>query len=279
MRSTHSSIVAVARSFLFVPATRPERIAKALDSGADAVIVDLEDAVAPERKQEARTLVADVWPSLQGHERLCIRINGLGSSDYALDTALCARLKPAAVVVPKAESALALQSLFVHLDQSVALIPLIETARGWLDAQLIAQAAGVVRLAFGTLDFQVDMGMQCDSEESELAAVRLALTAVSRINGLASPIDGVTVALGDDERTKADTVRGRRFGFGAKFCIHPNQVGPVHEGFRPSAAELSWAKRVMDTVASEGSDAIKLDGRMIDRPMIELAKSHLRRGQ
>lgn len=265
-----------ASTLLFVPATRPERYAKALASGAGGVIVDLEDAVAPADKPAAREALARGLAALSASQRaqVLVRINAVGTRWHADDVALAAQLAGqgvAGAVVPKAESADGLHAIARALGPQAVLLPLIESVAGLDAVDALARVPQVLRLGFGHLDFQVDLGMACDADEIELTPVRLALVLASRRAGLAPPVDGITAATGDSERLRADALRGRRLGFGGKLCIHPAQVGPVRAAFEPSPAELDWARRVL--AAAAGGDAVfSLDGRMVDAPVLSLAR-------
>jgi citrate lyase subunit beta/citryl-CoA lyase len=261
----------IARSLLFVPGDRPERIAKALASGADAVIVDLEDAVAPAAKDSARAALA---VALRDSQALLVRINGTDTPWYNDDVRLCAAARPAAVVVPKAEDPARLDALSRRLGDTTPILPLIETARGLHRVQEIASCRAVQRLLFGSIDLQLDLGTAL--EESELTALRLQLVLASRIAGLRAPVDGVTTAFDDPALLQADTLRARRHGFGGKLCIHPKQVAVVNACFLPDDAERRWAERVIEAARAAGGAAVALDGKMIDRPVIERAQAILR---
>jgi citrate lyase subunit beta/citryl-CoA lyase len=270
--------LALARTFLFVPADRPERHARALATAAGGVIVDLEDAVAPERKVAARAqLQASLaaLPAAQRH-RLLVRVNSRGTAWHDDDRALVRELATqgliAGVVLPKAESADDLRQLAADVGRGGVLVPLIESAAGLEAIGELAAALQVLRLAFGNLDFQADLGLACDADEAELVPVRLALVLASRRAGLAAPIDGVTPDWRDTARLAADTARARRGGFGAKLCIHPDQVAPVHAALGPGADELAWARRVMDATQAAGGGVVSLDGRMVDAPVVRLAE-------
>jgi len=154
-------------------------------------------------------------------------------------------------------------------DQSI--IPLVESVAGWFEALALARAPRVHRLAFGSFDFMSDSGIQGDGEE--LDAVRTQLVLVSRLAGLPPPIDGVSVAIDDAARLEADVRRSRRYGFGAKLCIHPRQVAGVHSGFAPSDKEIAWARRVLEALASGPLGAIAVDGKLVDKPVALLAQS------
>ena len=268
------SYVLSARSLLFVPAHRADRYSKALASGADTVVIDLEDSVAPNAKDAARAALDAAWDGLDNRERILIRINAIDSVEFADDAALCASLRPAGVLVPKAEHDDSLSALHERLG-GLALVPMIESATGWVNLQAIACARGTARLAFGNIDFQADLGMTASDDEHELGPVRLALVAASRVAGIAAPIDGVTVETGDAARVTMATRRCRRFGFTGKLCVHPDQIAAVHVAFAPDAAEVAWARRVLEAAEAGGGAAAQIDGRMIDRPVILLAERTL----
>jgi len=270
--------LALARTFLFVPADRPERHARALAAGTGGVIVDLEDAVAPERKVSAREGLAASFAALPDadRQRLLVRINAGGTpwhdDDCKAVAALVAQGLIAGVVLPKAERADDLRRLAEAVGPKGLLVPLIESAAGLAAVDELAAAPQVLRLAFGNLDFQADVGLACDADEAELVPVRLALLLATRRAGLPAPIDGVTADWRDARRLATDTARARRGGFGAKLCIHPDQVAAVHTTLGPSADELAWARRVVDAIRSAGGGVVSLDGRMVDAPVVRLAE-------
>lgn len=254
------------RSYLFVPADRPERIGKALQSGADAVIVDLEDAVAPASKVQARAALG-TWLESPAAGPVLVRVNAMQTPWHDGDLRLCARPAVHAIVVPKAEDAGAL----VGLGKPV--LPLIETAAGFDAVRAIAATPGVQRLLFGSIDFQVDLGIEGDDDA--LLFFRSQLVLASRLAGLDAPVDGVTTALDDELAVSKDTARARRLGFGAKLCIHPKQVATVNRGFTPDPAEIDWARRVL--AAAEAGGAVAVDGKMIDAPVVLRARAVLGR--
>jgi len=267
-----------ARSFLFVPGNRPERFAKALNSGADAVVLDLEDSVPTEAKQLAREAIRDAWPQLlEAQVPIVLRINALPSEPGRADLALLPRLAGlAGVMLPKAESPQALEAV-AQASPGTALLPIIESASGYAALPAIASAPGVLRLAVGHIDFMADTGMQCSDDERELAPLRFEVAIQTRVHGLAPALDGVTVAVDDEARLRADTLRALNFGFGGKLCIHPRQVPAVHAAFAPSAEELEWARRVIAADAASGGAAVQLGGRMIDLPVVLQARRTLAR--
>lgn len=261
------------RSYLFVPGDRAERFDKACAAGADAVVIDLEDAVTPERKAIARDAVRD-WLAAGG--RASVRLNGTDTVWFDDDCSLLDQPGILGVVLPKAERAEQLARLASRLRPGVRIVPIVETGLGLWNARELASAPGVERLAFGSVDFQLDCGILGDGEELLYARSRLVLAcAIARID---SPVDGVTVAIHDIDQLQADTRRARQLGFGAKLCIHPKQVVPVNEGFTPAQAEVEHARAIMAAVeAAAGVGAIELDGKLIDRPVIERARRILER--
>jgi citrate lyase subunit beta/citryl-CoA lyase len=270
MSADHDQL-ALARSFLFVPATRPERYAKALASGA---------AVAAQEKKGARDQLASAFEQLGVPERArtVVRLNASGTPWFDDDLVFLAGLVGQglpAVMLPKADSALVLRQLAQALGAGCALLPLVESLAGWDVVDALAAAPQVLRLAFGHLDFQADVGMAAGADETELVPVRLAVVLAARRAGLAAPIDGVTVAIQDMERLQEDVARSRRFGFGAKMCIHPEQIALVNSVFSPSAAELEWARRVLAAVEAAGGGVVSLEGRMVDGPVVRLAQRTL----
>ena len=263
-------------AFLFVPGTRPERFTKALDSGADSVIIDLEDAVAAEDKQTARNAIRTAWPTFNTEQkkRLIIRSNSPGSQFYAADLMLAQELDLPCLLIPKSESLDQINGA-AQILPNTAIIPMIETAIGLDRINDIATAEQVLRLALGNLDLQADLGMVCDSQESELQTARFQIVLASRLAQIAPPIDGVTPSTDDIERITNDAERAKRIGFGGKLCIHPKQVPLVKAAFLPSAEEISWAFRVIEADKASKGGAVKLDGRMIDHPVVLLAQRTL----
>lgn len=269
-------------SFLFVPAIQPERLPKALASGADLVIADWEDAVAPADKERARTALADALAALPAPQRarLLVRINSEATPWFAADLQALAQLTAqglAGAVVPKAERAQTLQAVAQAAGPQAALVPLVESVAGLAAAEALAAAPQVARLAFGHLDFQVDAGMACADDEQELLPVRMALVLASRRPGLAAPIDGVTVDTRNPERMGRDAERARRMGFGGKLCIHPAQVPVLHAAFDPDEAAVTHAQRVRQALEQAGGGVCVLDGRMVDAPVLAQAEQTLLR--
>ncbi len=271
------------RTYLFVPGNRPERFAKALSSGADAVVLDLEDAVAPDAKLAARQAIAD-WAagaSAAERQRTVVRINEAASALFTDDLRMLASAGLPAVMLPKAESAAQVQQVCAVLP-GAQVLALIETAAGLAAVDQVARCAGVQRLVYGTLDFALDLDLDINDAADGLAGFAgLAdgasrITLASRLAGLPAPVAGVTPQIDDEARLLADLAWARRFGFGAKLCIHPRQVAPLHTALAPSAAQLDWARRVLAADAAQPG-AAQLDGRMVDKPVVLQALRTLQR--
>ena len=262
------------RSYLFVPGDRPERIAKARAGGADAVIVDLEDAVAPANKLAARDAVAG---ALDPAQPVVLRINGADTEWFADDARLAAHAGVAAVMLPKAAAAEPVAALR-SASGGKPVLALIESAAGMANLKTLAATAGITRLVFGSIDFQLDLDIADD--DLALLPFRMRLVLASRVAGLPAPVDGVTTALDDAARIEAEARRARALGFGGKLCIHPKQVAIVNDAFSPSAQELAWAQRVVDAAAAAGGAAVAVDGKMVDAPVLARARRLLaaRRG-
>jgi citrate lyase subunit beta/citryl-CoA lyase len=252
------------RSYLFVPGDRPERFTKARASGADAVVVDLEDAVAPAGKPAARDAVA---AALDATQPVVLRINGADTTWFDDDARLAVHPGVAAVMLPKADSAQVVGALRARIGKPV--LALVETAAGMAGLDALA-ASGIARLIFGSIDFQLDLDIADD--DLALLPFRMQLVLASRVANLPPPVDGVTTSFEDAARIEADARRARALGFGAKLCIHPRQVPIVNGAFSPAAAELAWAQRVVDAAAAAGGAAVAVDGRMVDAPVLARAR-------
>jgi citrate lyase subunit beta/citryl-CoA lyase len=278
------------RSFLFAPGNHARRVEKALTLDVDAVILDLEDAVARTEKPATRALVA---AALKRPRRalLYARVN-------AVDTEFCfgdltAVVDPGldGIILPKVEDPAGLATidwLLAQLERerglpigAIDLIPIIETARGLdrLGAILMAQSR-VKRVAFGAGDFTLDVNMVWSRSETELAHARAAIVTASRAAGIEAPLDTVWVDLTDADGLEASAQAALAFGFQGKMCIHPDQIEVVNRAFTPSDTEIAFAERVVGAFAkaeAEGSAAIQLDGKFIDYPIVYRAQRVLQR--
>lgn len=274
-----SEVVANATTFLFVPGDRPDRFAKAVASGADLVILDLEDAVANHRKADALAHVVAALTSSHadipgGTLRAVVRVN---ADQLSNDVAWLGSVNDGAekglrgIMLPKAEDSESIAQLVTAM-RGVPVIPLIETARGLVNANKIAAVPGVARLAFGAVDFARDLDA---TDPVVFDVARAQIVIASRAAGLVGPIDSPCVSIDDAFVVEAEAARAAGFGFTGKMCIHPSQIAPVNAGFAPTAVQVEWAERV---VAFEGG-ATALDGQMVDKPIVDRAKRILERSQ
>jgi citrate lyase subunit beta/citryl-CoA lyase len=278
------------RSLLFAPGNHARRVEKALTLDADAVILDLEDAVATAEKPATRASVAAV---LRRPRRglLYVRVNAVDTAFCYGDLVAVVQSGLNGIVLPKVESAAGLATIDWLLTQlererglpehGIELVPIIETARGLqqLDA-ILAAGTRVRRVAFGAGDFTLDVAMTWSRGESELAQARAAIVIASRAAGIDAPLDTVWVDLGDREGLEASARTALALGFQGKMCIHPEQVGVVNRVFTPGDAEVAFAERVcaaFEKAEAEGSAAIQLDGRFIDYPIVYRAQRVLQK--
>ncbi|WP_308162714.1 HpcH/HpaI aldolase/citrate lyase family protein [Nocardia alni] len=260
-----NAALAVARSFLFVPGDRPDRFDKAIATGADAVIIDLEDAVAADRKDTARNSAVE-WLTRGG--RAVVRVNGADTAWHA-DDVEALRSTGAPVMLPKAQSADVLADVAGRLGYG-SIIALVETARGIRDLDAVCAVEGVVRVALGNVDLSAELGIDPDSHTA-LGHVRGKMVLACAAAGLPAPIDGVSTAFDAPERLEHDLTHARELGFGAKLCIHPRQVPVVNEGFLPTEAERAWAERILAAMREHDGVAV-VDGAMIDAPVVRRAE-------
>lgn len=285
----------ILRTALFVPATRPDRVDKALGTGADAVIIDLEDAVAHALKAEAR---AAARQKLMEHasERLLVRVNALGSGENQKDLAAVVTPSLRAVMLPKVESPEQVREIHRRLlaaeqgcgrpPGALGVLALIESARAVEDVFRILSGAlapeRALLAAFGAADYSLDMGINMSRDGSELHYPRSRIAVACRAAGREPPIDTpFMLDLKDLEALRADARRAKQLGFQGKLCIHPNQIAPCHEVFSPTAEEVAYARRVVaafEQSESQGVGALQLDGKFIDYPVVERSRRVLRLG-
>ncbi|WP_294273959.1 CoA ester lyase [uncultured Sphingomonas sp.] len=259
------------RSALFLPASNPRAIAKARTLPSDAVILDLEDAVAPDAKAMAReAAVAAIREGGFGERVLVVRTNGPDTPHAADDLAALAETRPAAVLIPKVDDVATLAAARAALGPDVPLWAMIETCRGILSLGAIARSAtelGLTALVAGTNDLAKDMRLPSPPAPEALLPLRVQIVVAARSVGLVA-LDGVCNALDAPERLAAECAEGRRLGFDGKTLIHPNQIAAANAGFGPDEAEIAWAQRVVEAFtdpAQAALGAIRLDGQMVER--------------
>lgn len=249
---------------LFVPGDRPDRFEKAAASGADAIILDLEDAVAPPAKISARDSLRTDFTDLP----VIIRVNAVGTLWHDADIERACELNASAIMLPKSEIET------VERFASAATLPviaLIETARGIAEARQIASVPSVARLAFGSIDYCADLG--CAHIREALLTARSELVLASRLAQIVSPIDGVTTETDNHDLIIADAQYAAGLGFSGKLCIHPRQVESVKRGLSPDQTAIDWARRVLVS----GDGAIAVGGEMVDEPVRIRARQILER--
>lgn len=274
MPTPHEALAA-ATSLLFVPGHRPDRFAKAAAAGAGAIILDLEDAVAPDAKDEAREHVV-AWLAKEGEDLAVVRINAPGTPWYNDDVDAIAALTGTPVMLPKAESHDDVYELIAALGEFGAVLPLIETAAGVLGAREILSVPGVLRPAFGSIDLSAQLGIDpTDAQAMLFARSRLVVAAAAA--GVAGPVDGVNTDITDDGALARDALHAASLGFTGKMCIHPRQLGAVHTAFSPTADEIAWAQKVLAAAAAGDGAVTVLDGKMIDKPVVDRARRILAR--
>jgi citrate lyase subunit beta / citryl-CoA lyase len=261
------------RSWLFAPGHSERILARVFDAGADEALIDLEDAVPPDQKARARALAAEALASRPGW----VRVNQPGTDDCAADLAAVAGVARG-LRLPKVESAAAVAWVRERLDgREVPLTAAVESASAVLRALEIASAPGVVNLAFGNVDFGLELNVDPSDDQATLYA-RSHLVVASRAAGIEPPSDGVWVHYRDPDGLREAALRARRLGFFGKSAIHPSQVPIINEVFAPTPEELDWARRVVAAFEASGGAATRLDGgEMIDVPVAERARRLLAR--
>lgn len=259
-------------TYLFVPGDRLDRFAKAFASGTDRVIIDLEDAVRPDEKPRVREVLSSAGVDWS---RATLRINDATSLYFEEDLELLAQIPVRSIMLAKAEATDSLHRILKAAGRPVELLPLIETVAGLDQLDALLSLPEVHRVAFGHLDFALDLGSASDSEALLFARSRLVMR--SRLAGKEPPVDSVTADIRDEAALLEDARRAKRLGFGGKLLIHPSQISPVRDVFLPSAEEQAWAQRVVEALANSKSGAVSLDGKMIDKPVETAARRILSR--
>jgi (S)-citramalyl-CoA lyase len=258
----------IIRSALFVPGSRPDRFAKALAAGADAVIVDFEDAVEEPLKRQARdNLAAFLNDNTQAS--VWVRVNAPTHAEHEDDLAFCERYAGVAgVLLPKVESAAHVAAVW---QTGKPVLPIIESAKGLLALEQIAHAEGVERLSFGGLDLALDLNLNSGTHAAQtfLDQARMSVQLHSRGADLLPPLDGVHPAIGDPQGLHRAIRHAYDMGYGGALCIHPAQVPVIHAALAPSIDDLNWARKVINaSAAAKGAGAFQLDGQMVDAPVL-----------
>lgn len=269
--------VAGAVTVLFVPGDRPERFGKAAQSGADLMIIDLEDAVAPTAKPQALAAVLRALaPNAANPVQALVRVNASGTRSFEseIEALLALAGQPGhallGLMLPKADDPAVLRRLADDLAgrsaTPLALVPLVESALGVVSAIDLARVPGVTRMGFGAIDFALDV--DAANNAPVIGYARAQVVVASRAAGISKPLDSPSTQINDPLAVAESARSARADGFGGKLCIHPAQLEPVRSAFLPTPAEIAWARSVVDV----GDAAVQVDGQMIDRPVSETAK-------
>ena len=261
------------KTWLFVPATRIDRVEKAFASGADAVIVDLEDAVAQVDKAQARAALKDYYDAqheAKSYRPIWLRINKADSAEFAKDLALCQQLpRLAGVVLAKAEQAADIEK--VYQETRLPVIAVIENAIGLYRANEMAKASGLLAFSYGFLDLCNDLQVQVGTASADIIAnqIRYQLILTSKVHQLLAPIDSVYADFNDSKGLHKRVQLWSQMGMSGMLCIHPKQVDIVKQALQPTDSELEFAQRVIEEYERSGQAVFKIEGNMVDAPVIE----------
>ncbi|HAD87070.1 MAG TPA: CoA ester lyase [Rhodospirillaceae bacterium] len=280
--------MAVHRTYLFAPGNHPRRVEKAFTLDCDAVILDLEDAVAVAEKPATRALVVEALKQQTG-KRGYVRVNAW-DTDFCFNDIL-AVTGPwlTGIILPKVEEAaqlIAVDWILASIERdkgmepgAIDLIPILETGKGIANARAIAAAdTRVKRLSFGAGDYTKDMGMRWTLEETEIDHARAEVALASRAEGLEPPVDSVWIHIKDQDGLTRSAEKVRDMGFQGKLCIHPDQIGPTNAVFTPTEEQVAFAEKVVaafEEAEAQGLASIQLDGYFIDYPIVDQARRTL----
>jgi citrate lyase beta subunit len=281
------------RSLLFVPGSEPRRFARAREAGADTILFDLEDAVAPDEKARARAHVATALHAGGfGATEAAVRVNAPATPYFADDVEAVVTAGARTLMVPKADGvetlarvAATLEALERRLglpaEERIRILALVETAAGVVCAPTLG-VARVEALCFGHADFARDMGLEeADAAAGVVLHARTAVAIAARAARVAA-IDTVMLAVRDDDAFRADVALGMRLGFEGKLCIHPRQVAIANQLQTPTPARIARARRVVeawDRARAEGRGVFTLDGMMVDAPVVAAERRVLARAR
>ena len=263
------------KTWLFVPATRIDRVKKAFASGTDAVIVDLEDAVATTDKVQARKDL-QVYYNSQDYQPIWVRINKAGSEEFFKDVVLCQQMpKLAGVLLAKAEQASDIEN--AHNMTGLPVIALIETALGLYQIDSMAKSAGLLAFSYGFLDLCNDLQVHVGTAAADVIAnqIRYQLLITSKVHQLLAPIDTVYTDFNDGKGLGQRVQLWSQMGMSGMLCIHPNQVATVKQSLQQTDADIEFARRVIEEYERSGQAVFKIAGQMVDAPVIERCRQLL----
>lgn len=278
------------RSLLFVPADSSRKLTKARSLRPDAFIYDLEDAVAPDKKSQARALLAGELPHAAGLPvKILVRVNRLGSAFFEEDLRTAIHPAVRGVVLPKcaeAEEVAAVDKKILELERrigirekSIKLLPIVESSKGLMRANQLAQSSSrIPALIFGSEDYCVDMGISRTKGGEEISFARSMVALAAKSQGLEA-IDGVFTDFNDDTSLYDETRRMKQMGFTGKLLIHPNQIETVHRALAASLEEIAWAEEVVTAFERAGAGVVVVRGKMVDEPVVLQARRILKQQQ
>ncbi|HEG0589812.1 TPA: CoA ester lyase [Campylobacter coli] len=267
-----------AKSFLFVPSIYPERFIKALQSGANQIIIDLEDSVEEAKKEVGRKNIADFSSQCaENNDKFLIRINETQSAEFQKDLSLISTIKESnsivGIVLPKAQN---YEDIDILSKFELPIIPIIESALGVENLDDIAKHPSVLALSFGSLDMTLDLNLQeGEGKNFILNSIRTQIVLKSVKYNLLSPINGVYPDIKNIDGLKEDLLFAKSMGFGGSLCIHPNQVVSINEVFSPSAQQIAWAKEILSLRKNSNDIIFNHNGMMVDLPVIKKAEQIL----
>lgn len=273
------------KTYLFVPAIKEDIVRKAVKSDCDTVIIDLEDAVAVDEKDAARNNVRHIGKKYENEKKIIVRINGLSTSYWEKDVRTVLQSGAKGIMLPKAERKQDVQDLLafihtLHEPETLEIIPLIETAVGVMNAYEIASSDELVsRIAFGSVDYCLDVRAEQSEEGHELLYARSQLVIASRAARKETPIDSVYVDLKNEAGLKKEVRHSKQIGLKAKLLIHPKQIPPVSEILKPSAGEIEEAKyiiRIFESALKEGGASVTYQEKLVDYPVYKKALEVIR---
>jgi citrate lyase subunit beta/citryl-CoA lyase len=274
----------VRRSVLFSPGDRPEMLRKATETDADVVVFDLEDAVAPERKDEGREAIRAALndDGFETDAEVCVRVNAdrdaIGDD---LDGVLGGDAAPDSLMLPKAESAEAVRSLRYDLAEygadDLPVLAVVETARGVLRAEAIADADPTDAVLFGAEDLAAEVGATRTRGGEEVLYARERVVLAAAAAGV-DAVDTLFTDVADVDGLREDAAFARQLGYDGKMAVHPDQVGPINDAYTPGEERVEWARKVLaarDEAAAEGRGVFRVDDEMIDAPLVAQAEGVL----
>jgi citrate lyase subunit beta / citryl-CoA lyase len=268
----------VGKVYLFVPGNSNKKIQKALNANTDAIIIDLEDAVTVEEKENARHIVSSILNSEVINTiklKVYVRINSFKTPWFFDDIKMVKELRQVdGIMIPKCDDRVSVTHTAEMLGKDMEIIPLIESAAGVMNVdQVLSSHRFVRKVAFGSVDFALDIGTGWSEEGLERTYAMSKIVLTSRALGADSPIDAVFPVIDNKEKFIKDAQIGKQAGFYGKMVIHPNQIEWVKEVYTPHVKQIEWSNKVVNIYeSSPNAGAIDLDGKLIDRPVYLLAK-------